>query len=466
MLKIPILRGIYADAVAEFVDSYPVNREPVVINTGLSEGFLRTSPGITGIGTGPGVDRGGINWNGTCYRVLGTTLGSVSASGVFTELGDVGGGGQCSFDYSFVNLIINSGTRLYYWNNSEFLRQVTDSDLGIVIDALWVDGYTMTTDGAFLVVTELDDPMAVSPLKYGSSEVDPDPILGLIKVRDEVAAINRDSIEFFQNIGGNGFPYVRNPGAMIPCGAVGTHAKTPFLGSFAFVGSARNEALGVYVAGSGDADKISTRQIDRLLNALTAEEQAAITMDTMVYEDEQRLRIHLPTLTLVFYTQASAAAGEKIWSILASGLDASEGYRGRSAVLAYGKFIVADANGNIGVIDKAVATQFGDVAGWRIDTALLFNDAGSGIVGSVELTGIAGVAPIGADPRAFLSYTIDGRTWGQEYAIATGSSGQRAKRMQWRKSRRFDRWLGMRFRGADGGMATFARLDADVEALS
>ena len=46
-MKIPLLSGIYADAVADFVESYPVNREPVVMSTGLPEGYLRIAPGIT-----------------------------------------------------------------------------------------------------------------------------------------------------------------------------------------------------------------------------------------------------------------------------------------------------------------------------------------------------------------------------------------------------------------------------------
>jgi hypothetical protein len=465
-VKIPLLSGIYADSVADFIESYPINREPVVLSTGLSEGYLRVAPGVTSLGTGPGADRGGINWNGVCYKVLGTKLVSISENGAQTVLGDVGAGGQCSFDYSFDNLIVVSGTRLYYWNQTSGLRQVTDPDLGPAIDAIWIDGYTMTTDGEYLVVTELNDPMAVDPLKYGSSEEDPDPVLGLFRIRGEVYVLNRDTIEVFNGIGGSGFPFQRNSGAQIPYGCVGTHAKALFVQSFAFVGSARNEQLGVYLAGAGDASKLSTRQIDRMLAALTDEEQAAIVMEARVDEDEQRLLIHLPDKTLVFYNAASRRSEQKIWAIYASGVEADQAYRGRNGVLAYGKWIVGDADGNIGYIDTTVPTQFGEVTGWRFDTALLFNENGRGVINSLTLTGLPGRALPGADPRIFLSYSIDGVTWGQEYAIASGTLGQRNKIMQWRKPRRFDSWIGARFRGADNGMAAFARLDAVVEALA
>lgn len=465
-MKIPLLSGIYADAVADFIESYPVNREPVVLSTGISEGYLRIAPGITLLAVGPGGDRGAINWNGVCYRVMGTKLVSVSATGAVTILGDVGLGGQCSLDYSFDNLIIASGTRLYYWNAGAGLRQVTDTDLGLVIDAIWIDGYTMTTDGTSLVVTELNDPMAVDPLKYGSSEEDPDPVIGLFRIRGEVYALNSNTIEVFNNIGGNGFPFARNSGAQIPYGCVGTHAKALFAQSFAFVGSARNEAPGVYLAGAGEASKLSTRQIDKLLLALSDEDLADIVMESRVDDDEQRLLVHLPTQTLVFYAKASAQSQQKIWAIYASGIDADQAYRGRNAALAYGRWIVGDAAGNIGLIDTSVPTHFGAITGWQFDTALMFNESGRGIINSLTLTGLPGRALPGADPRMFLSYSIDGVSYGQEYAIASGQLGQRNKIMQWRKPRRFDSWITARIRGADNGMAAFARLDAVVEALA
>jgi hypothetical protein len=51
-------------------------------------------------------------------------------------------------------------------------------------------------------------------------------------------------------------------GASIPVGCVGPMAKCLYGDSFAFVGSAANEAIGVYVAGSGNATRISSRDVD------------------------------------------------------------------------------------------------------------------------------------------------------------------------------------------------------------
>ena len=463
-MRLPILKGVYADAVADFVESPPVNREPVIVETGLSDGYLRIAPGITKTDQATGPDRGGIAWNGVTYRVIGSKFGSITVQGEFTEIGDVGSGGPSWFDYSFDLLAIGSGGRMYYFNGSSVV-QVTDPDLGEALDGIWIDGRFMTTDGQYLVVTELNNPTAVDPLKYGSSEEDPDRVVGLIKVRGEVYAINRYTTENFANTGSTGFPFARNSGALIPYGAVGTHAKAPFLQTFAFVGSARGEALGVYLAGNGDAQKISTKYVDDALAKLSEEEAALIECEARVDADEQRFLVHLPDKTLVYYATASQRTQGKVWTVFTSGVNADQPYRGRRGVLGYGKFIVGDDDGNIGFIDGTTAKHFGEIAGWRIDTALLFNENGRGIINAVELAGLPGRAALNSEPRTFLSWTIDGVTWSQERAISTGRAGERSIRMQWRPNVRFNQWIGLRFRGADEGRAAFARLDVAVQPL-
>ncbi len=186
------------------------------------------------------MDRGGILWNGVQYRVMGTMLVSVAQDGTITEIGDVGGEGPAGLDYGFDRLRIRSSETLWYYDGMDLL-QVTDEDLGICVDMLWVDGYTMSTDGASVIVTELSDPFSVMPLKYGSAEADPDPITGLMRVEAsaEVHFIGRYTIQPARNIGGNGFPFATIRTAVIPYGCVSATAKTYFSTSYAFVGSAR-----------------------------------------------------------------------------------------------------------------------------------------------------------------------------------------------------------------------------------
>lgn len=462
-MQIPLLAGAVTDPAGNFSAAYPVNLEPCVVESGISQGFLRSAPGIRALATGPGADRGAFVALSGQFRVMGTKFVRVDGAAV-TTLGDVGGTTPVTLDQSYDLVAIASNGNLFYWNGSN-VSQVTDPDLGTVIDMIWIDGYFMVTDGDTVAVTELNDPWSVDPLKYGSSDVDPDPIIAFRSVRGEVYFLNRFTIENMQNVGGTGFPFVRNPGGMIPKGCVGTHATCDFLESFAFVGGGRDEELSVYWASGGSATSLSTPQIDRELAALTEAQQAAIELETYIAQHEQRLFVHLPDKTLVYSHQATLANGSPVWHVLASGAAADGPFPARHFVLAENRWVGGATDGQLGYFDNTIETQFGEVAGWRFETVFLFNETRGGIIQALELVGLPGLAPLGLQPTAFLSMTFDGQTWGQERAISTGERGQRLKRVQWRPKVMFRNYAGLRFRGANTAMVSWARLEAQIEPL-
>ena len=458
MTQASLISGILANTSAEFAVSYPRNLEPVIVSSGISKGQLRSAAGAAQIGTGPGIDRAGINWNDQCYRVMGSKLVSVTANGTVTTLGDVGSDGTASLDYSFDRLIIRSGTRLYYWDGMT-LAQVTDTDLGVVLDAIWIAGYTMTTDGTYVVVTELSDPFQVKTLKYGSAESDPDPITGLVRINNEAAVLNRYTIQFLDNQGGSGFPFVNVGGALINTGCVSASAKCLFGNTFAFVGSSRGDALGVYVAGSGSANKISSRAVD---DALSAElDPTAIMLERRVSRDELRLVMHLANESWCFLAKATEAAGEPVWYRLGSAQD--QAYRPRNAVNVYGRTIVGDVKSPaLGVLSSDISTHYGEPAEWQFDVGMIYNGGKAAILDSVELIGLPGRGDAGV---AFMSMTQDGVTFGPERGIATGAVGQRQKRLQWRPHARIRNYSGLRFRGYDSAVHGFAACEISARGL-
>lgn len=463
MTAIPLLNGITASERADFHLRYPTNLEPVATESGISKGYLRATAGAVQMSTGPGIDRGGILWNGVHYRVMGTSFVSVSAAGVATTLGDVGAGGVAGFQIGFDRLAIHSGTRLYFWNGTT-LAQVTDPDLGACYDVAWLKGQFFTTDGVYIIATQLADPSSVDPMKYGSAESDPDMVTGLMRVGSELAAFGQFTIDFFDYAGGSGFPLVLNEGATIRIGCVGPRAKCRFGQTFAFVGGARDEAIGVWLGGSGTAAKLSTRSIDDMLAAEL--DPASIILEKRVSRDEQRLLIHLSDKTLVYLQTASIAAQQAVWYVARSGRGMDAPYRPRNAVLVNGDWIVGDVGtATLGRLDEATAEQFGDPVGWEFDTALAYSQAKAGIVHTLELTGLPGRGR-GDRPVAFLSYTLDGETWSLERAASLGIRGDRTKRAQWRPHRRFVNYLGLRFRGDSASLPGWAALEAEIEPLS
>lgn len=450
-MQIPIVQGIYTDTVPDIRSKYPKNLIAVPKQSGISSGYLRPHDGLVEFTSTSTIDRGGIEWNGVLYRAIGSKLVKISSNGIITTLGDIGNDNkQVSFTYSFDRLAVASNNNLYYYNGST-LTQVTDPDLGNALDVVWVDGYFMTTDGEFIVVTELSDPTSVNPLKYGSSEADPDPINALLKVQNEIYALNRYTIEVFDNVGGTTFPFARVESAQINKGCIGTHACCNYLGAIAFLGSGKNEAPAIYVGGNAQATKISTKEIDYVLLEYTEAQLANVVLESRIDKTHQFLYVHLEDKTLLYDAASSQILGSPIWSIL----DSNGQYRAKNFVWCYNKWIFGDPTSNkIGYLDDSLSTQFGTAYEWEFSTGIIYNESRGAIIHQVELVGLTGNLTNGI---IYTDFSIDGLNYSTPIGIDIN------KRLVWfQQGSMQDRRI-QRFKGTPH--ISLARLEVQIEPL-
>lgn len=448
-MQIPIVQGIYTDI--DFRSFYPRNMIPIPKQSGISAGYLRQAEGLVEFGEGDATDRGGIEWNNVLYRVIGSKLVKITSDGLISIIGDVGNNGkEVSFTYSFDRLAIASNGDLFYLQGST-LTQVTDPDLGVALDVVWVDGYFMTTDGEYLVVTELSDPTSVDPLKYGSSEADPDPIKALLKIRNEVYALNRYTIEIFDNVGGSDFPFARVESAQIEKGVVGTHACSEYLGGIAFVGGGKNESIAIWLGGNATANKLSTKEIDRLI----AEEYNVenIVLETRIDKTHQLLYVHLSNKTLVYDAIASNALQIPIWFILDTN---GSQYKAKNFIWCYDKWIFGDPTSNkIGYLDESVNTHFGEENEWEFSTGIIYNESRGAILHQIELVGLKNGLTEGV---IYTDYSLDGENYTTPTSVSIG------KRMVWFQQGMMQDQRIQRFRGTSN--ISIARLEVQIEGLN
>jgi hypothetical protein len=396
---------------------------------------------------------------------MGTKLVKVAEDGIITVIGDVGGSGQVTMDYSFDYLVIASSGKMFLYDGTTLAENV-DEDLGTVVDVLWIDGYFMTTDGEFLIVTELTDPFAVNPLKYGSSEVDPDPIKAIIKLRDEVYALNRYTVEAFDNVGGEFFPFQRIDGAQITRGVIGTHACSVFMENIAFIGGGRNESPSVWLGANGQSAKLSTREIDQVLAEYPESVLADVVCEVRVDKGHQHLHIRLPDQTLVYDGGASQELGEPVWFTLTTSLVGKGQYRAQNFTWCYNKWLVGDPQGSsIGYLVEDVSSHWGEVIGWDFGTLIVYNDGNGALFHELELVALTGRVAFGANPTIWTQYSLDGETWSQERPIRTGTQGNRLKRLVWLQQGSMRHWRIQRFRGTSDCQLSVARLEAQIEPL-
>lgn len=464
-MQVPILSGTFADGTGDFRTRYPRNMVPVPKQNGISNGYLRPADGLEQFAIGAGVVRGGIIWNGVAFYVSGTNLIQISAAGAVTVLGYIPGIGPVSMDYSFDRLIITAKPNLYYWAGG-VLTQVIDPDLGVSIDSIFLAGFTVSTDGTSLVVTELTDTTQVNPLKYGSSESDPDPIKAVKRMRTEFYAVNRHTCELFELIGGTLFPFQRNEGAQLTRGAMGTYCVTVFNEALAFLGSGRKEAPAVWAGNNGTTIKLSTREIDTLLEGYTDDELAASVLETRAFKNHNLLYLHLPDQVLVYDDPASRAVQEPVWYTLDSGLTDIATYRARYFLWCYGRWICGDpTSSTFGTINDKISSHYGQTVGWEFGTTILYNEGRGGIIHQMELACLPGRVAFGANPVVWTSFSDDGETWSQEWTCYAGMQGDRRKRLTWLDQGDLTNWRIQRFRGTSDAHLSFARLELELEAL-
>jgi hypothetical protein len=336
-----------------------------------------------------------------------------------------------------------------------------------VVDFCWVDGYFFTTDGTFLVVTELNDPLSVNPLKYGSSEIDPDPVLGIYKLRNEVYVLNRNTIEIFDNVGGSLFPFQRINGAQIQRGAVGTHAAALFMDNLAFIGSGRNESVGVYLGANSQSQHISTTEIDRILSTYTEAQLSAILVESRLLDGQWLLYIHLPDRTLVYNGTASQSMQSQVWFELVTSLTDSGQYQARNFVYCYDQWLVGNpASAVHGRIVENISSHWGAEVGWEFGTQMLYNEAKGAIFHELELVALPGRVALNDAPVVWTSYTLDGETWSQDRPCALGTIGNRGKRIRWLQQGTMRQWRAQRFTGLSDCHLSVMRLEATLEPLN
>lgn len=469
MAQFPILSGITASGV-DFQSAYPVNMVPVALSTGISEGYLRPGEGINQIATGPGLNRGGREWRGVHYRVMGPSLCSISATGAITVIGPIAGTNWCTFTESFDYLAINGGNNVYLYDGTT-LAAISDPDLGVSLDITWTNGYFLSTDGEFISSSDINDAFSWNPLRYASSEARPDPVVALFTIQNEVYAVNANTVEVFTTVinANLTFPFQRVNGAQLMKGGVGSRAVCELAQNLCILGGGKNEPPAVWLGRSGQIAKLSTRRIDDILKSYDPVTLSFVVLESRVVRNHEFLYIHLPDQTLVYDVIASQSLQTPVWHFLTSGVTTDNpngGYRARGFVWCYGQWNVADPFGTaIGVVDETISSHYGVDSFWSFTTPIAYNEAKGIQVHELELIAITGSVAFGDDPLIATDWSIDGEVWSKKKYIKAGKNGQRAKKLIWDRQGFIETSRMQRFTGDSRAHLSFARLEAEIEEL-
>ena len=318
-----------------------------------------------------------------------------------------------------------------------------------------------------MVITELSNPFSVNPLKYGSSEVSPDPIKSLLKLRNEVYALNRYTIEVFYNTGGSGFPFLRIKTAQIERGTIGAHTCCVFLESIAFLGGRQNEGISIWIGSNAQTVKIATREIELLINEFREDELVNMKLESITLNNHAFLYIHLPDKTLVYDNESSKRLGKQIWHILTSDILKFSRYKACNFVYCYDKWLCGDpTSGRYGYLTSETAEHYNLSVRWEFGTAIIYNQANNAIFHELELVSLTGDVDLYKDPFIATQYSQDGIIWSQLKHIKAGKIGNRRKRLIWLQNGVLGKFRIQKFLGTSDTRLSFLSLEAQIEPLN
>jgi len=455
-----LIKGDKVSENTDYRDALPVNMYAVKRDILGGNGYMLCYPGLSSFATGIGKDRGGV-YNDRFeeqYRVSGTSLIRVNNDGTVTTLGTIPGTSQVTMLYSFNTQCVIADGKMFLYDSSVGFREVTDADLGSPIDGVWVDSYYFLTDGEYIYHTDITDESSINPLKFATAEFMPDPSLGVAKTQDnKVIVFGRYSLEYFVNVATANFAFQRVETRAQKIGIVATHAKCESGGSFYITGGRKEEGLGVFVVGIGSSQRVSTREVEKILNTYAEPALSDMRMESVSDDSGSFVIVHLPNETLLFNVTIAKSLGvEYAWTILKTDTYGDLPYRAINGVFDanLGFWIYGDKrDSTIGKRDATVFAHYGENIEWLLYSPLLPIEGLS--INEIELDTIPGHNIVN-DATVAISLTHDGYTYSSEWFKLYGTISDYNNRFIIRRLGYVSDMVGFKFRGVTSSRMSFA----------
>lgn len=430
-LPINIVGQSYASRSLPLSAQSTINLYPEANPTGRTETALQNWYGSIRRVTGTyGVDRGSHNFNGTLYKVSGTSLIKVDSSLNETLIGTISGSNRCVFANDGTNMVITTGGTTYQYDGTT-LSTITDPDLETP-DSVTNINNQMVYDGngGRWVVATPGDPDDVPDINYAAAESNGDDLVRTYEFNQTLYLMGCQSIESWFNSGSGSPPFTRIEGGIIKKGLLALHSVA---NSFNFI----------YMMGA-----------DKQVYQITGYQLIPITPPAIAHQfakddwsDAVGMTITMEGQNIYIISSSNAnktyAYSEelKIWFQPSFGVD-GERHIINSYQYVYGKHLITDyRNGNVLELDPDTFTDDSEVQIRQRDSApingIQLGQPGKRLImSSLELimeTGVGLATGQGSDPSIEIGVSIDGgRTFnyqGNPY-ISPGNSGDYITRVR------------------------------------
>ena len=385
---------------------------------------IESFPGLKAFSSGSGLNRGMFAHLGVLYKLTGTTLSSVDASGVRTTLGTIPGDGRAVFAGFGTSIVFTANSVAYTWNGTT-LTTASDADfetpqtVAVLNNRAIYDG-----DNGRFCVSDVGNALSINALNYSTAESKADNLLRPYTFGTVAYMFGSETIEqWWNDTSVSDPPYSRIEGGTIEIGLGAVYSIDNDDRNIYFFADDNQ----VYSLTNGAPVPLLPKVIVREIAAFTTKSDAVGW--TMQIDGQWFYVLKFPSADRTFIFPRG---GE--WFELSSGVVGGR-YLGDSYSFCYGKHLIAEEGGNIYELDPDTYDENGAVIR-RVRTLSpvhggLFGVDGKEIeIAYLKLIGKTGTGIIsgqGSDPVVMLEYSNDGENFSTEIWGNVGEMGQTAE---------------------------------------
>jgi hypothetical protein len=400
--------------------------------------------------------RAAIVFDNELYCVAGTQFTRVSSNGVTTSIGSLPQGENIDIAQNTNQIAILIEPDLYVYDGST-LNQVTDSDFTsrgakrmAVMDNY--GGFIEPRSGRWFIC-DLNDFTVYDALDFATAEAQPDNLVSIESNNSQFVLLGEKSGELWDNLGGSGFPFQRNPNGFFEVGC----------------GAARSSLSVDNTVYWIDQDRIARRLEGNIARRFSTDGVEEKWQDFSTIADAQAFSYVFDGHTFVVFTFPTAGA-TWVYDINTQEWHERQSYgynhwRAAWVLKCFDKTLVGDTqSGNIGQMIATTYSEWGQPL-LREATSGAVTDNGRWMFHDrLELALDVGNAPQigqGSSPEIMLEVSDDGGvTFRSRSNRALGAAGRYRKRIFWDRGGR-SRERVYRFRVSDPVpfIVTAARLD-------
>lgn len=330
-------------------------------------------------------------------------------------------------------------------NNREFtVRVLTTTTFQLVgIDGTSFANYTSGGTASPVIaqgtgqwfVSALYDSASIDPLQFANAQAQPDPLYRALVVNREIWLFGAETIEPWQNVGGDPFPFARISGAVMDRGTAAPLSPTAHDGIVFWLG----DDLKVYMATGYQPVRISNFAVEEFIRKFAADPDIGVFDAFGMAYTQGGHTFYVLTFPAAGYTFCvDISAEQPLWHERRSGTQLTPAVWNVTTLTTWGGTIYAGySDGQVGILDLDTYTELGEPIRSAARTPPLYNDGKRTTLSVLELEVELGVglsAGQGSDPTVMLRWSDDGgATFSNQRDMSIGRIGQRINRAMARR---------------------------------